>query len=51
MNLSVAIMAGGALRLVFDFQNVIASVLSIFLGAYILFATTLIAKNIEERKK
>ena len=51
MNFSVAIMAGGALRLVFDFQNVIASVLSIFLGAYILFATTLIAKNIEERKK
>ena len=51
MNFSVAIMAGGALRLVFDFKNVIASVLSIILGAYILFATTLIAKNTEEKEK
>lgn len=51
MNFSVAIMAGGALRLILDFQNVIASVLSIILGAYMLFATIMIAKNTEEKEQ
>ena len=49
MNFSVAIMAGGVLRLVLDAQSIVASVLSFVCGAYGLFSITLIAKNIEER--
>ena len=49
MNFSVAIMAGGVLRLILDFQNVVASVVSAFAGAYMLFSVVLLAKNIEEK--
>ena len=48
MNFSVAIMAG-VLRLILDFQNVVASVVSAFAGAYMLFSVVLLAKNIEEK--
>ena len=51
MNFSVAIMAACVLRVLFDTQSVVTSITSFVFGAYILFATTLIAKNIEERKK
>ena len=51
MNFSVAIMAGGILRLILDFESVVASVLSLVCGAYGLFAIVLMAKNIEERGK
>lgn len=44
MNFSVAIMAGGVLRLILDFQNVVASVVSAIAGAYMLFTAVLIAK-------
>ena len=49
MNFSVAIMAGGILRLILDFESVVASVVSAVSGAYMLFTAVIIAKNIEER--
>ena len=49
MNLSVAIMAGGALRLVLDAKSVVASVMSFVFGSYMLFTAILIARNIERK--
>ena len=48
-NLSVALIAGGILKLVLDFTNVIGAVIILFCGIYLLFAVTIIAKNYEER--
>ena len=49
MNFSVAIMAGGVLRLILDFENVVAAAVSAISGAYMLFTAVIIAKNIDEK--
>lgn len=49
MNLSIALMAGGILRIALDFTSVISSVIIFFSGAYLLLATSLIAKSLDER--
>ncbi len=51
MNFSVAIMAGGALKILLDSQSVVAAVMSFIFGAYMLFSVVLLAKNTEERGK
>lgn len=50
MNFSVAIMAGGALKILLDSQSIVASVISFIFGAYMLFSVVLLAKNIEEKE-
>lgn len=49
MNFSVALMAGGVLKMVLDFKSIVSSVVVFFVGIYILFAVTITAKNIDER--
>lgn len=48
MNFSVALMAGGVLKMVLDFKSIVSSVVVFFVGIYILFAVTITAKNIDE---
>ena len=49
MNFSVAIMAACVLRVLFDTQSIVTSVISFVFGSYMLFTAVLIAKNIDER--
>ncbi|MDD5787023.1 hypothetical protein [Campylobacter lanienae] len=49
MNLSIALIAGGILKLVLDFTSIISSVAIVFFGGYILLITALTAKDIDER--
>lgn len=49
MNPSIALIAGGILKLVLDFTSIISSVAIVFFGAYTLLITALTAKYIDER--
>ena len=48
MNLSIALIAGGVLKLVLDFTSIIAAVVIIFVGSYFLLATIITAKNLDK---
>ena len=48
MNLSIALIAGGVLKLVLDFTSIISSVIIIFIGLYALTATIIVAKNLDK---
>ena len=49
MNFSIALMAGGILRIALDFTSVVSSVIIFFCGAYILFFAIMGAKQLDER--
>ena len=49
MNVGVALIVGGFLRLMLDFTSIVSSVVVFFMGSYILFACIVFAKNIETK--
>ena len=47
MNIGVALIVGGILRLMLDFTSIVSCIVVFFMGSYILFACIVFAKNIE----
>lgn len=48
-NISVALIAGGILKLVLDFSRILPAVVIVICGFYLLFVVTFMAKYIDER--
>jgi len=47
MNLRIALIAGGILKLVLDYTSIVSSIIVICAGCYLLFVSSLVTRNIE----